>query len=268
MSVTIETSLVPAGTPEPVQLVIEGIPSGAPYTVTGIVDGSSWPVPGGVGVGTGGQVVLIDNRGALNAPVRYRVITGGRAWDSAAVTVPYEGGRWVLQSLDGDAALDFVWQANGLPQERVVRAAAFEVPGRARPPMRTAPGGDGGGSLRVRTTRAGSAEMASMLRKGRPVVLRTDGAARDWPAVELLLITDASSALWEAYDPATGGMSTDRVWSLSYILVDDPQPSAVLSAFTWEDFDDAMSTRTWAQFDTLFAGSTWDDLDTYPWTQL
>lgn len=268
MSVTIATSLVAAGTPEPVQLVIDGIPSGASYTVFGVVGASSWSVPGGVGVGTGGQVVLIDNRAALNAPVTYRVITGGQATDSAPVTVPYSGGRWVLQSLDGDTVVDFVWQANGLPQERVVRAATYDVPGRARPPMRTAPGGDGGGALRVRTTRAGSAGMSSLLRTGRPVVLRTDGAARDWAAVELLLVTDASSALWDAYDPQTGEMSTDRVWSLSYLLVDDPQPSAVLSAYTWDDFDDAMSTRTWTAFDALFAGSTWDDFDTYPWTQL
>lgn len=267
MSVTIATSLVPAADPAPVQLVVEGIPVGVPFTVQGVLGEATWPVPGGVGVGTGGQVALVDNRAPLRVPFRYRVVVEGRAHESAQVVVPY-GGRQLLQSLDGDVVVEFVWQASGLPREAGVRSAVFDVPGRARPPVRTVPGADGGGSLLVRTSQVASLGVRSLLRSGRVVVVRTDGLVRDWPPVELLLITGATSAMWDAIDPATGRMSTDRVWSLSYVLVDDPQPSAILSAFTWDDFDEAMFSRTWDDFDALFAGSTWDDFDTYPWTQL
>lgn len=36
-----------------------------------------------------------------------------------------------------------------------------------------------------------------------------------------------------------------RVWSLSYLLVDDPEPSSALAAFTWDDFDAAVSSLVW-----------------------
>jgi len=263
MSVTITTSLVPAGPPPPVQLVIDGIPSGGAYTVTGVVGASSWPVPGGVGVSGGGQVVLVDNRTALNLPVTYRVVTDGQAYDAAPITVPHEGAR-MLQSLDGTVQVPFDWLPNRLPLAPSLSAGVYDVPGRVRPVVRTVVGGDGGGELRIRTTPSQTAALQRLLRKGAPAVLRTDGRSLDLPVVSLLLVTGATSQL--AYD--TLGMSADRVWSLSYLLVDDPQPSAVLSAFTWDDFDDAMATRTWADFDALFAGSTWDSFDTYPWTQL
>lgn len=263
MTVTISTSLVATGEPASVQLVIDGVASGSAYTVVGVLGDSTWPVPGGVGVGTGGQIVLLDNRTALGTAFRYRVVTDGQVYESGPVTVP-SADRYVIQSLDGDTTVRFVWQSNGLPREPPVRSATYDVPGRPRPPSRTAPGGDGGGALRIRTSAAGSTAMRTLLRAGRPVVIRTDGAVRDWPAVELLLLQSGPSVLWEAYDAVTGSLSTDRVWSLSYVLVDDPQPSTVLSAWSWDDFDDA--GLTWDQLDAL--ALTWDEFDTYPWGQL
>ncbi|MFD6163704.1 hypothetical protein ACFWFR_00830 [Oerskovia sp. NPDC060287] len=265
MAVTITASLVPAGSPEPVQIVLAGVPAGTAYTVTGATGGgSSWPVPGGVGMSSGEQVVRVDNRSALNALVTYQAVVAGVTYVSAPVTVSHTA-RYVLQSLDGQTSVDFVWDDNGMPRDLVSNAVTFDVPGRARPPVRYAPGGDGGGSLRIRTTRQNTTAMRDLLRAGRPLVLRTDGAIRDLDAVDLIqVVGKPSNVLWTG----DGGLSTQRVWSLEYVLVDDPEPSAALSAWTWDDFDAAMETRTWAQHDALFAASTWDQWDTYPWGQL
>lgn len=265
MAVTIAASLVPAGSPEPVQIVLTGVPTGTGYTVTGTTgSGSSWPVPGGVGVSSGVQVVLVDNRSALNALVTYQAIVAGVTYVAAPVTVTHTE-RYVLQSLDGQTAVDFMWDDNGMPRDFVSNTATFDVPGRARPPVRYAPGGDGGGSLRIRTNRQNTEGMKALLRKGRPLVLRTDGAIRDLDAVDLIqVVGKPSNILWGG----DGGLSTQRMWSLEYVLVDDPEPSAALSAWTWDDFDAAMATRTWDDHDALFAASTWDQWDTYPWGQL
>jgi len=263
----VDVSLVPSGTPNPVQIVLTGIPNGVAYEVTGTTgDGSSWPVPGGAGVSTGAQVVLVDNRSALNSPVTYTATWGGATYTSAPIAVPYAG-RAVLQSLDGQTTIPFVWRDNGDPREYVVRSVAFDIPNRARPAIRYATGGDGGGTLQIRTARTASAELVNALRTGRPLVLRTDGAIRDIPAVEIILIRAASNRSWGAIT-APGVVSADRVWDLPYILVDDPEPGTALAAWSWDDFDAAMATRTWADHDALFAGSTWDAWDTYPWGQL
>ena len=265
MAVTITASLVPAGSPEPVQIVLAGVPAGVGYLVTGTTGaGSSWPVPGGVGLSTGQQVVLVDNRSALNAQVVYQAVVAGVTYVAGPVTVTHPG-RYVLQSLDGQTVVDFVWDDNGMPRDLVANTAVFDVPGRARPPVRYAPGGDGGGSLRLRTNRQNTVHMRDLLRAGRPIVVRTDGGIRDLGAVDLVqVVGKPSNVLWAG----DGGLSTQRVWSLEYVLVDDPEPSAVLSAWTWDDFDAAMATRTWDDHDALFASSAWDQWDTYPGGQL
>ena len=271
MAVTITATLVAASEPRPVLIVVEGVPGGTGYSVVGTAAGSSWMVPGGSGTSTGAQVVLVDNRAALNTPVTYQVVAAGVTYSAAPVVVQADG-RYVLQSLDGQVSAGFVWQSNGLPNELVVRSQTFDVPGRRRPPGRYVEGGDGGGSLMLRATRAGSQVLSALVRSGRPMVLRTDGAVRDLPAVDLLVVRRASSRLWDAYDGGTGQMSTDRVWVLEYDWVDDPEPGRVLGAFIWDDFDEAMTGYTWSaaapSFDALFAGSTWDDFDTFDWGQL
>lgn len=270
MAVTIAASLVSADIPQPVQIVVNGVPSGTAYTVVGTTgDGSEWPVPGGVGTSAGGQIVLVDNRSALNTPVSYRVTAGGATYTAAPVTVAFPG-EHVLQSLDGQASVAFVWRDNGMPGEPTFASETFDVPGRARPPVRFVPGGDGGGELEIRTNRENTARLTAMLKTGRPLVVRTDGAVRDFPAVELVLPVSAPNTLWPAMTPQ--GPSTDRVSTIRYLLVDDPEPSVALAAFTWDDFDAAMAGRTWStgasSFDALFAGQTWNGFDTYDWDQL
>lgn len=246
--------------PQPVQIVITGVTAGDAVTVRGVAGGSSWAVPGGVFTSTGEQVVLVDNRAPINIPVAYEVTVGGSTVTSTSVTVGYDGARQVLQSLDGRTVVDFVWRDNGLPMEPVLRSVAFDVPGRARPPARFAAGGDGGGSLSIRTNAAGTAALLTMLKTGRPLVLRTGGAARDFPAVELLLIQVAPNSLFGAINARE-----DRVWNLPYLLVDDPEPGTVMAGSTWDDFDAAFAT--WDDFDAYFAGQDWDAFDRVDWTQ-
>lgn len=256
-----------AGSPAPVRIVVDGVPPGAEYAVMGSTGGgSSWAVPGGAGVGDGGQIVLVDNRAALNTPVTYSVVVGGVTYTADPVTVAHDG-RAVLQSLDGLTSVDFVWLSNSLPREPQINTATFNVPGRRRPPVRYAPGGDGGGELLIRADRSNSEAIRELLYSGRPILVRTDGTMRDWPAVELITLVAAPSSLWEAVE--AGQLSTQRVWSLSFLFADDPEPSRVLSAWTWDDFDlaAAASFDTWDEFDALFAGQTWDDFDTTDWGQ-
>lgn len=257
-------AVVDSGAPAPVQIVFRAL-AGEEYVVTGSALGSTWPVPGGVGVADGSQVVLVDNRSALNVPVVYTVTIGGVPYQAAPVTVALPGVKVALQSLNGRTSVildDF--HANGMPRETEVNAHVSRVPGRFRPPVRYATGGAGGGAYRVRTDRAGSEAMWTLLEAGRPIIVRTDGNVRDHPAVEIVLITAAPSSLFEAYDRETGQMSDGRVWDLSFLLVDDPEPSARLSLWSWDQIDEL--GLTWDQVDAL--GLTVDQAETYDWGQL
>lgn len=71
----ITATLVGAGDPQDVQIVVSEVPAGATWRVTGHAGDWSWTVPGGEGVGDGGQVVLLDNRAPGNREVVYRVET-------------------------------------------------------------------------------------------------------------------------------------------------------------------------------------------------
>lgn len=264
------TATVVASMPEPrpVQVVLSGVVAGKTYTVTGSTAGSSWPVPGGVGVSDGTQVVLVDNRAALNASVTYSAVVDGVTYSAAPVTVTYSGARrYVLQSLDGQTVVTIWLDDNGLPREPLLRSTAFDVPGRRRPPARFQLGGDGGGSIIVRTDATGTERLTELLLTGRPVVLRTDGTVRDLAAVELLLPQIASNRLNAGTAMGPDARRRERTWTISYLLVDDPEPTTPLSAWTWDDFDAAMADETWATFDALFTGDTWNDFDTTDWGQ-
>jgi hypothetical protein len=253
MAVTITATLVSSTDPKPVQIVLNGITAGLAYMVTGSAGGTTWVPSGGTGVSLGAQIVLTDVRTPLNAPITYTVVASGVTTSASPVTVPF-GARYVLQSLDGLTVLPFAWMDNDLPRDFAVNAATFDVPGRSRPVVRYAVGGDGGGAYVVRTTKANTAVLQQMLRSGRPVVLRTDGSVRDLPAVDMFLITRVANMARRAF-VAAGTLSTDRDWTLEYTLVDDPQPSRGTSAFTWDSFDAAMANRSWSN---LVSNPTFD----------
>jgi hypothetical protein len=264
MAVTLTAVLVSAGTPQPVQIVLAGVPAGVRFVIEGTSDAgmSAWPVPGGVGTSDGGQVVRVDNRSTLNRQVVYRATVGGVTYTAAPVTVAHPG-RVVLQSLDGQIVAPVRLHDNGDPRELDLRSHATAVPGRPRPPVRIAPAGYGSGVLDVTTTGAATAALRDLLMSGLPLVVRTDGTAPLERAVDLVLPQRASYSLATVRE-----YGDSRRWILPFLFVDDPEPTAALAAWTWDDFDAAMAGRTWADHDALFATSTWDQWDTYDWGQL
>ena len=239
----VTATLLSGGDPRPVQVVVSGLTAGQSVSVVAVTTaGAESSVPGGVLVSDGSQLVLTDNRTPLNTPVRYRATVDGVPYLSDEVTVI--GPRYLIQSLDGQKVAEFVWRDNGLPGEPDLYSVVFPVPGRARPPARLVPGGAGGGELDIRTDRANGARLLELLLSGRPLVVRTDGQIRDFPAVEIILPLRGPNGLWGAMTP--DGPSTDRVWKIGYVLVDDPEPSQILAGSTGADFDAAMADRVWS----------------------
>lgn len=256
----ITATLVDAGTPRPVQLALAGIPAGAAYSVVGTsgAGASSWPVPGGTGVGTGQQILLVDNRSALNTPVLYQAVIDG-VTRVAENPVTVAGPDFVLQTLDGRTSTtpDTILEYGTFAEKPVIRAATYDIPGRSRPPVRFAAPGAGGSSIGLITDRRGSEQVRALIKTGAPLAMRCGKQIRDLPAVDLIQITAASSVSYAGRDGI-------RVWTLDYLLVDDPEPGTPLSVWTWDDFDAA--GLTWDEFDAL--GLTWDEFDAYDWGQL
>lgn len=93
---------------------------------------------------------------------------------------------------------------------------------------------------------------------GAPVVLRTNGAVADEPAVVFAAVTAVSSEwLGEGW----------RSWSISYLVIDDPEPDMVVPVSTGDDFDAAWAGLTWDDFDAEMSGLTGDEFDGIDWTQ-
>lgn len=259
---TINAHLLDTGAPNPVQIVVQDLAPGSEYTIRGHRGDFTWTVPGGTGTSDGTQIVLIDNRAPLNAPITYTLTVAGASISTDPLTVTHQD-KFIIQSLDGKTQVEYVWSDNGLPRDRPVNSATFNIPGRRRPVIRYETGNDGGGTLEIRTTKENTHHLNQILETGRPIVLRTDGAVRDLDAVETLLITGASNQLWAG----DGGTSTQRVWTLDYILIDDPEPNTVVTAWTWAQFNEIYTGQTWADFNAEWAGAVWADFNTYDWGQ-
>ena len=258
---TVTAALVGSGVPRDLQVVVGGLAAGQRYLVEGLAAGTSWTVRGGRGVSTGATLILGDTQTPLNVPVTYRVtVNDVMLWASAPVTVAAPE-KYALQSLDGNKTAIPRLMSNRLPRSLDVRAASFAIPGRSRPVVRMDTTGDGGGQLLLDTTGTETGDLYDLLAAGRPIVIRTDGDVRDMAPVDVVLITDASSALTDAriQDGNT------RRWTLTYLLIDDPDPDAILSLSTWDDFDAVYAGQPWTAFDTQWSGSTWDDFDRFDW---
>lgn len=258
---TVTAALVGSGVPRDVQVVVAGLTAGQRYVVEGVAVGVSWVVRGGRGVSTGVTLILGDTQTPLNIPVTYRVTVNDVVlWTSEPVTVAAPE-KYALQSLDGNRTVIPRLMSNGLPRSLDVRTASFAIPGRARPVVRMDTTGDGGGQWLVDTTGSETGDLYELLAAGGPIVIRTDGAVRDMAPVDVVLITDVSSVLTDAriQDGDT------RRWTLTYLLIDDPDPDAILSLSTWDDFDAVYAGQSWAAFDTQWSGSTWDDFDRFDW---
>lgn len=246
MPVTLTAALLTAANPRPVQVTLTGTTAGQAYEIRGTSgDGSSWPVPGGRGVSTGTQVIVIDNRAALNVPIIYTVVVAGATVTAAPVTVAW-GGVGVLQMLNGKGIVPIEVASITEKRKRGTRASVFEVAGRVAPAARLDVPGSVEFDWELETQAQDTAAMVRILSSGAPVVRRLTPGMRDLQSVVIGIVLSWSDEL------ITVGGDTWRRFTLAVREVGDPQPSAALAAYMWGDVDTAMAKpRTWSYHSTL-----------------
>ncbi len=263
LTLTLGTQVVPH-----IRITIPGtdLPAGAVWELgawfqTPAGGPASYRVRGGSGIGAAAQVVLVDVAAPVNVPVYYYTIVNGVTGQSASITRTYAGGTDVLQSADGARTAAFRWMAEGGdPRQPVIRAHASDVAGRRRPPVRIDPVvGDGGGSLVADTSGNDTATLRALL--GSPSYLLHNAAACQIPGCDIPL-TDMVLIMSATHDRTARIDAAHRRWSLSYLLVDDPEPTYVVPLSTWDTVDEL--AYTWNAMDAL--AYTWDVADRTDWS--
>jgi hypothetical protein len=263
MAVTITAALVGVQIPPVVQVVVSGLTVGDNLVITGETAQTTWVVRGGDGiVADATQVIRLDNLTPINGPITYRAIVNGSsvATSSPPIVVPYDG-NVLLASLDGSLRVaPKVWQDNALPTKVAIDQHFSRVPGRRNPVVRFARAGGTAGEWTLRLDDVASSSLAAMLGLGAPIVLRSDGAQRGLPAVNVVALTDGSSSLW-----GERGTSTDRVWALSWMEIDPPFGTEPLPGDTFADVDAAHPGTTFADLDAAYPGSTFSAFNQFDW---
>lgn len=250
MAVTLTATLLSAADPRPVQIALNGTTTGQAYEIVGTTaDGGVWPVPGGRGTSAGSQIIVIDNRSALNTPITYSAVVDGATYTAAAVTV--SGPIAVLQTIDGQlvVAVDVASVTEARAGE--TRSALYEIAGRPDPAARLDVPSSDTYSWELETEGTDSVTMRQILATGLPVVRRLSPGMRDFDAVVLGIVTGKKDEL------LSGGLDTWRRWSLTVREIRDPQPSTALVAFNWDDFDEAMADRVWSWHSLFPSTSGW-----------
>lgn len=282
----ITASLISGQSPQMVQIVIDGIPAGVEWSITGEVGsalpglspgsslapsavlapaetvftpgGFGWRVPGGSGVSTGGQIVLTDNRSPGNSPYLYTLTTSNGVETSNTVVVPFRNDI-VLQTLDGQAAVDVQLLAGSLGLGWEPSVSLYRVPGRARPVARYDVLSDNSASLVVKVPMGATPDFRRVIASGAPILYRFGDDSFDLEPAGIIQVTSVSS---EAVP--TAGL---RFWTLGYTVVDDPFVDVPLGAFSWDRFDESRSGLSWsAGFDQAFRGLDWDAFDRVDWS--
>lgn len=245
---TLTATQLTGADPRPVQITLNGTTAGQAYEVRGTTaDGSSWAVPGGKGVSAGSQILLIDNRSALNAVVTYTALVDGSTITAAPVTIA--GPIAVLQTIDGLTVVAIEIKGRTEPRTFDPRSSAFEIAGRSDPAARLDVPGSPTYGWELETQGADTVTMEAILTSGMPIVRRTVTGMRDLKPVVIGLVRSWSDEL------SSSGFDTWRTWKLQVRELADPQPSTPLIAFTWDDFDAAMADRVWS-WHTLFPALT------------
>lgn len=245
MAVTLTAVLLTASNPRPVQITLAGTSAGQAYEIRGTTsDGLSWPVPGGKGTSAGSQVIVTDNRSALNVPITYSAVVAGVTYTAAPVTVAWSG-IGVLQTLDGQSIVDIEVASVTEARKRGTRSSVFEVAGRADPAARLDVPGSAVYTWELDTESTDTQAMVGILSTGLPVVRRLVPGLRDLQTVVIGIVLSWSDEL------ITQGADTWRRFSLSVREILDPQPSAILAAYLWDDFDTAMANKVWSYHSTL-----------------
>ena len=248
MTVTLTATLLTASNPRPVQVVLNGTTAGQSYVITGTTaDGSSWAIPGGTGTSAGVQVVVTDNRSALNVAITYQAVVDGVTYTATPVTVTWAG-VGVLQTLDGQTIVNIQVASLTEPRKRKIRGTIFEVAGRSAPAARLDVLGTAEYTWMLDTASTDTPIMEAILESGGPVVRRLTPGMRDLKTVVL--------GVFSTTDPVdelvTQGIDTWRRWTMTVREINDPQPSTAVSAYVWDDFDTAMNKpRVWSYHSTL-----------------
>lgn len=254
----ITATLIGGSRPPDVQIVVSAAPSGTPWTLTGSAAGMTWTVPGGEGVGDGGQVVRVDNRTPGNVPIVYTFTSGSSVETSAPVVVAI-GRDGVLQRLDGTASVTVELQKPSLDTQLEVNVSKFTIPGRALPVFRHTLTGSGGGSFVLRVY--DPEDFQAVISPGGPVVFRAAGEPFDLPRVMVIQPLSLNSKAEH--------INGFREWQMPFLFAPDPYLDLVLGGFSWDEFDAAWAAKAWtAGLDTRMAGISWNAFDTFDWSLL
>lgn len=257
----ITLTLVGSGDPKDVQIVISAIAAGTPWRLTGHAGDWSWTVPGGEGVGDGGQLVLLDNRAPGNQVVTYQIDRGGIVETSAPLNIPMTA-EMILQSPDGSRVVPVGFLKGSGDTKRSSNQARFRVSGRRRPVVRYDVTGDIEGEFKLLVDMPNSAAFEELISTGEPLVYRMGKPVADLPPVAIFAYGELAS---EARPYLKNGAGV-RLWTMPYALVDDPILDVRLGSESWDDIDAAMVDSTWNQVDTRFAAFTWDEMDRFDWS--
>lgn len=258
----ITASLIGAQTPPLVQIVISETPPSEQWELLGTDGAYSWIVPGGGGLGDGGQLTLADNRGPGNRPLTYIFVTADGNQASEPVTIPFTNSL-AIQSLDGQRSINVEIAGMELTASYASRQEVFDVPGRRRPAVRYAAGGDAVGKLSFWYPVERSDEVRALFASGEPLIYRSGGNTDDLEPVGVFAYSSPESV-------AVTNLGL-RQWSFTYTLLDDPYADRRLGAFTW-DFIDGLQVQSGAivrdgdDMEQLLAGLTWDEIDRLDWS--
>lgn len=259
MAIIITTSLLSAagGAPAPIQIVVTGLATGQEYTVQGSYGNYRWPVPGGINVSDGNQLVLTDNRAPFNGPLVYTVTVDGVVYQAAPIELVFTA-TTVVQSLDGKTLAVVEVTDPTDPRESEHRASKFTISRRSDPVFRIDVPLTPQMELGVEADGTHSDAMKALLATGHPLVRRNTVGLRDIPPVELLIVYSDKSRL-------IGAVGTLRLFTLDAQVIGDPEPGTALAAFDWDDFDAAYVLSDWDDFDAAWSGFDWDDFDKHDW---
>jgi hypothetical protein len=247
----ITATLVGGSTPPLVQVVVSATPTGQTWVVTGSDGSYSWTVPGGVGVGDGQQLTLVDNRSPGNRPIQYTIASSAGSETSAPVVVPFDADM-VVMSLDGQTAVQVEVMGEPLAFSRESAQVAFSVSGRARPVVRYSTTADVVGQFDFLSPIGDRGQWDALLASGEPLLYRCGADFGDMMPAGVFMYGKVSSA----------GFAREAVrqWSIPYTIVDDPFMDQRLGAFSWDDFDAAFAggkVRCWSWYSILSSLSGW-----------
>ncbi|WP_217183367.1 hypothetical protein [Streptomyces sp. AC495_CC817] len=255
----IAATLIGGGSPQMVQIVVSATSAGVPWTVVGSAGDRSWTVPGGEGIGNGGQLTLADNRAPGNQPVVYTYTAGGASQSSSPITIPFAS-DFVLQSLNGARSLALVLSADSLDTSMESGQQVFRVAGRRRPVVRYDVTAAVEGTFNVEVTNAQAADFHELIGTGEPLLYRLGTDLPDIEPVGVITYGRLSSRMLSRQGR--------RIWVMPYALIDDPYLDVRLGAFSWDDVEAALAGRTWDQIDALMATYTWDQIDAFDWSTI